>query len=192
LWIPPGQRERLTRPDDAERFTARPVVRRGGGPISHIPIIESEVVQPEKDAQGSGRALRPEQQSTAETKANVAPPRQPEALAAAGGAELSIGEPAYSKALIRCGEAEPASDPGFSADSSVDPGPIPDGVRRDADNRAPFMNAAGENGASHGGPHQVAASQDCPVGEAAPAAEEDRDSAAASSDGGSVAAEAAE
>lgn len=26
LWIPPGQRERLTHPDDVERFTARPVL----------------------------------------------------------------------------------------------------------------------------------------------------------------------
>jgi hypothetical protein len=28
FWIPPGQREALTRPDDAERFTAHPVIKR--------------------------------------------------------------------------------------------------------------------------------------------------------------------
>lgn len=28
FWIPPGQRQALTRPDDAERFTAHPVIRR--------------------------------------------------------------------------------------------------------------------------------------------------------------------
>jgi hypothetical protein len=28
MWIPPGQREALTKPDDAERFTAHPVIRR--------------------------------------------------------------------------------------------------------------------------------------------------------------------
>lgn len=28
FWIPPGQREKLTRPDDAERFTAHPVIKR--------------------------------------------------------------------------------------------------------------------------------------------------------------------
>lgn len=29
FWIPPGQRKRLTRPDDAEMFTAHPVIGRG-------------------------------------------------------------------------------------------------------------------------------------------------------------------
>jgi methylase of polypeptide subunit release factors len=29
FWIPPGQRERLTKPDDAERFTVHPVIRKG-------------------------------------------------------------------------------------------------------------------------------------------------------------------
>lgn len=28
MWIPPGQREALTRPDDVARFTARPVIKR--------------------------------------------------------------------------------------------------------------------------------------------------------------------
>ena len=28
FWIPPGQRERLTKPDDAVRFTAKPVIRK--------------------------------------------------------------------------------------------------------------------------------------------------------------------
>jgi hypothetical protein len=28
FWVPPGQRESLTRPDDAERFTAHPVIKR--------------------------------------------------------------------------------------------------------------------------------------------------------------------
>ncbi len=35
-WIPPGQREALTRPDDAERFTAHPVIRREALP-AHDP-----------------------------------------------------------------------------------------------------------------------------------------------------------
>jgi len=28
FWIPPGQREALTQPDDAERFTAHPVIKK--------------------------------------------------------------------------------------------------------------------------------------------------------------------
>jgi len=41
FWVPPGQREALTRPDDVERFTAHPVIKRTipldstGSPISH-------------------------------------------------------------------------------------------------------------------------------------------------------------
>lgn len=31
LWVPPGCRETLTRPDDEKRFTAHPVIRRKGG-----------------------------------------------------------------------------------------------------------------------------------------------------------------
>jgi hypothetical protein len=32
FWIPPGQREALTHPDDAERFTAHPVIKRKSRP----------------------------------------------------------------------------------------------------------------------------------------------------------------
>lgn len=35
FWIPPGQREALTRPDDAERFTAQPVIKRGAALPPH-------------------------------------------------------------------------------------------------------------------------------------------------------------
>ena len=32
FWIPPGQREALSEPDDIERFTAHPVIKKTGGP----------------------------------------------------------------------------------------------------------------------------------------------------------------
>lgn len=83
FWIPPGQREALTRPDDAERFTAHPVVKRSptidgeqydketgeihgqckeGNPRSPSAMVEaSEGIQtgvlettPQSGAQGSG------------------------------------------------------------------------------------------------------------------------------------------
>lgn len=81
-WIPPGQRERLTRPDDRERFTANPVRKRDGGPIGPV------------------------------------------------WANPSIGEP----------EGEPESDPGLQAGSPMDDSEldIPNCIRRDANNRAPF------------------------------------------------------
>jgi len=37
FWIPPGQRETLTHPDDAERFTAHPVIKRSSLP-PHDPV----------------------------------------------------------------------------------------------------------------------------------------------------------
>lgn len=88
-WIPPGQRERLTRPDDRERFTAQPVARRA--------------------------------------------PEELEALS-------SIGESVGCEPLIRSGAGEPESDPGFSAGSPLDDSEldIPDRLKRDANNRAPF------------------------------------------------------
>ena len=94
FWIPPGQRERLTRPDDRERFTTHPVMR-----------------------------------------------RTPEELAA----QPSIGEPAGSAPLIRSGEGEPTSDPGFSAGSPMDDSEldIPDKLKRDASNRASFHRNTG-------------------------------------------------
>lgn len=52
----------------------------------------------------------------------------------------SIGEPDGLMPLIRSGEGEPASDPGFSAGSPMDGDKldIPNFLRRDANNRAPF------------------------------------------------------
>lgn len=93
-WIPPGQRERLALPDDRERFTAQPVMR-----------------------------------------------RTPEELAA----QPSIGEPAGSAPLIRSGEGEPTSDPGFSAGSPMDDSEldIPDKLKRAANNRASFHQNTG-------------------------------------------------
>jgi len=58
-WIPPGQRERLTRPDDRDRFTAHPVARRTleelealssiGEPVGLWPLIRSGEGEPERD-----------------------------------------------------------------------------------------------------------------------------------------------
>jgi len=36
FWIPPGQREALTREDDAERFTARPVIKRKVAQVGRV------------------------------------------------------------------------------------------------------------------------------------------------------------
>ena len=36
FWIPPGQREALTRDDDAERFTARPVIKRKAAHVGGV------------------------------------------------------------------------------------------------------------------------------------------------------------
>lgn len=41
FWIPPGQREALTRPDDAERFTAHPVVKKLRAPSVDPPQQDS-------------------------------------------------------------------------------------------------------------------------------------------------------
>lgn len=94
-WIPPGQRESLTRPDDRERFTANPVRKRDGGTIGPV------------------------------------------------WANPSIGEPVGLRPLVRSGEGEPASDPGFSAGSPMDDSEldIPDRLKRDANNPAPFHQA---------------------------------------------------
>lgn len=106
-----------------------------------------------------------------------------------------VGEPAeVCWALIRSGEAEPASDPGFWAGSSIDPtdpGPIPDGIRRDADNRAPFMDVQQTGNGAGDGPCVAAF---CPVSEAAPAAAEHGDGSAAvpSGDDAATMAEAVE
>lgn len=44
FWIPPGQREALTRPDDAARFTAHPVIKRESLP-PHDPET-GEIIEP--------------------------------------------------------------------------------------------------------------------------------------------------
>lgn len=41
FWIPPGQREALTRPDDAERFTAHPVIKKHEFDSSTGEIVQS-------------------------------------------------------------------------------------------------------------------------------------------------------
>lgn len=43
FWIPPGQRESLTKPDDVERFTAHPVIKRA--PCSDGPMIGTPEAQ---------------------------------------------------------------------------------------------------------------------------------------------------
>ena len=54
--------------------------------------------------------------------------------------EPSIGEPVGCEPLIRSGEGEPESNPGLSAGSQMDESEldIPDRLKRDANNRAPF------------------------------------------------------
>lgn len=47
FWIPPGQRERLTRPDDIARFTTRPVTRRPRDLPPHDPET-GEISEPEE------------------------------------------------------------------------------------------------------------------------------------------------
>lgn len=57
-----------------------------------------------------------------------------------------IGEPVGLEPLVRSGEGEPASDPGLQAGSPMDDSEldIPDKLKRDANNRAPFHQQAGD------------------------------------------------
>lgn len=57
----------------------------------------------------------------------------------------SIGKPVGLRPLIRSGEGEPESDPGFTAGSPMDDSEldIPDGLKRDANNRASFHQNTG-------------------------------------------------
>lgn len=52
FWIPPGQREALSKPDDAERFTTHPVTRRAPLP-PHDPST-GEIIEYESDPKHSG------------------------------------------------------------------------------------------------------------------------------------------
>ena len=54
FWIPPGQREALTRPDDADRFTAHPVIRKARPPATNI---VSEIAVPLDDDLGIPKFL---------------------------------------------------------------------------------------------------------------------------------------
>jgi hypothetical protein len=59
MWIPPGQREALTKPDDAERFTAHPVIRRSPRPAAPVtaPADAQAQCQPETESQSEPQAL---------------------------------------------------------------------------------------------------------------------------------------
>lgn len=60
--------------------------------------------------------------------------------------EPSIGESVDYKPLVRSGEGEPEGDPGLQASSPMDDSEldIPDKLKRDANNRAPFHQQAGD------------------------------------------------
>lgn len=112
FWIPPGQRERLTRADDRERFTAHPVVRRDGGPIASIPPIVAA-----RRAPHAAPALHSPANADDEIADMDAPQRE-----SAGGMNVAASRLA-----------------GGRVDDEID---IPKFLRRDGDNRALWMHAS--------------------------------------------------
>jgi len=73
MWIPPGQRDALTRPDDIERFTAHPVrVPRGQGNHPEIPDSSNSAHSPTGAAPASGDAGEANRPSEMEQPASPA------------------------------------------------------------------------------------------------------------------------
>lgn len=75
LWIPPGCRSALTLPDDRERFTAHPVIKRprddAGAPIAHD--ASGEVIEP-SDPATTGQNIEKLGGQDAETQESATPP----------------------------------------------------------------------------------------------------------------------
>lgn len=68
FWIPPGQRERLTKPDDAERFTTHPVTP-APRPVIRLVILSSHCAMPGR------RLIATHQQRPSPAPTGNAPPR---------------------------------------------------------------------------------------------------------------------
>jgi hypothetical protein len=120
LWIPPGCREALTRPDDAIRFTASPV--RKSESLANA-VVEAKV----NDGPSGPEAETASRIASRRSEAEASDQRGLESEAL--NAELQVGQ-----------RTESATGGESAADSSkLD---IPDFLRRPADNVAPFVKGA--------------------------------------------------